>query len=50
LEDHEDVSAVDHLPEKLYDEMMLMQDRKEASRLEAELLKAAKKSTSNLLI
>ncbi len=49
-DDFEDVSAVDRLAEKLYNEMQLVQDRKEASRQEAELLKAAKKSTSNLLV
>jgi hypothetical protein len=49
-DDFEDVSAVDRLAEKLYNEMQLVQDQKEASCQEAELLKAAKKSTSNLLV
>ncbi len=47
---YEDVSAVYGLREKLYDEMQLVQDRKETSRLEAELLKVVKKSTSKLLV
>ncbi len=49
-DDHEDVSVVDRLTEKLYNEMKLVQDRKKASHQESELLKAAKKSTSNLLV
>ncbi len=45
LDDYEDASAVDHLTEKLYDKMQLVQDRKEASRQEAKLLKVVNSSS-----
>jgi hypothetical protein len=46
----EDLLAVDSLAEKLYKEMMEVVDRNEASHHKAELMKALKRSASNILV
>jgi hypothetical protein len=46
----EDVTAVDSLAEKLYNKMMKVVDQNKASHSEAELMKALKKSASNILV
>jgi len=46
----EDISAVDHLAVKLYQEMQLAIDRDEAARREAAMWKAQKQAVSNILV
>ena len=46
----EDLLAVDSLAEKLYKGMMEVVDRNEASHRKAELMKALKRSASNILV
>jgi hypothetical protein len=48
--DNKDVSAVDHLVVKLYQEMQLAIDKEEAACHEAAMWKAQKQAVSNILV
>jgi len=50
LSGSEDISAVDHLAVKLYQEMQLAIDKEEAARREAAMWKAQKQAVSNILV
>ena len=50
LTDNEDISVVDRLAVKLYQEMQLAIDKEEAARREAAMWKAQKQAVSNILV
>jgi hypothetical protein len=50
LSGNKDISVVDHLAVKLYQEMQLAIDKEEATRCEAAMWKAQKQAVSNVLV